>query len=159
MLADERADSLVTNFAAQWLHLRNLDGVTPDLRLFPDFDDNLRRAFRRETELFVGTINNLRYRQIAIFTIKIRVCGWANTCVVRTHLLAYITAKDAISHRLSNAFGRQTFSFYRPIGDAPTCIHVVLGCDSLRGAGVHTARATATMVRDDGVGRNFYVDE
>ena len=56
MLADERADSLVTNFAAQWLHLRNLDGVTPDLRLFPDFDDNLRRAFRRETELFVGTI-------------------------------------------------------------------------------------------------------
>jgi hypothetical protein len=36
--------------------LRNLDSVTPDLRLFPDFDDNLRRAFRRETELFVGSI-------------------------------------------------------------------------------------------------------
>lgn len=56
MLADDRADSLVTNFASQWLHLRNLDGVTPDLRLFPDFDDNLRRAFRRETELFVRSI-------------------------------------------------------------------------------------------------------
>ena len=56
MLTDERANSLVTNFAAQWLYLRNLDSVTPDLRLFPDFDDNLRRAFRRETELFVGSI-------------------------------------------------------------------------------------------------------
>ena len=56
MLTDERASSLVTNFAAQWLYLRNLDSVTPDLRLFPDFDDNLRRAFRRETELFVESI-------------------------------------------------------------------------------------------------------
>ena len=56
MLADPRAENLVTNFAAQWLHLRNLDGVTPDKRLFPDFDDNLRQAMRRETELFVGSI-------------------------------------------------------------------------------------------------------
>ncbi len=56
MLADPRAGNLVTNFAAQWLHLRNLDGVTPDKRLFPDFDDNLRQAMRRETELFVGSI-------------------------------------------------------------------------------------------------------
>ncbi|MDG2124362.1 MAG: DUF1592 domain-containing protein, partial [Verrucomicrobiales bacterium] len=51
MLADPRASSLVTNFAAQWLHLKNLDAFTPDGRLFPDFDDNLRQAFRRETEL------------------------------------------------------------------------------------------------------------
>lgn len=50
MLADPRSRSLVTNFADQWLHLRNLDAITPDLRLFPDFDDNLRQAFRRETE-------------------------------------------------------------------------------------------------------------
>jgi hypothetical protein len=41
----------VTNFADQWLHLRNLESITPDLRLFPDFDDNLRQAFRQETEL------------------------------------------------------------------------------------------------------------
>ena len=47
MLADPRSRSLVTNFAGQWLHLRNLDSITPDLRLFPDFDDNLRQAFRR----------------------------------------------------------------------------------------------------------------
>src|SRR6185369_6000378 len=44
MLADPRASALVTNFAEQWLHLRNLDSATPDLRLFPDFDDNLRQA-------------------------------------------------------------------------------------------------------------------
>ncbi len=51
MLADPRSRSLVSNFASQWLHLRNLDSITPDGRLFPDFDDNLRQAMRRETEL------------------------------------------------------------------------------------------------------------
>ncbi len=51
MLADPRSSNLVSNFASQWLHLRNLDSITPDLRLFPDFDDNLRQSFRRETEL------------------------------------------------------------------------------------------------------------
>ncbi len=51
MLADAKAESLVTNFADQWLYLRNLDAVTPDARLFPDFGQNLRDAFRRETEL------------------------------------------------------------------------------------------------------------
>ena len=56
MLADPRASALTTNFASQWLHLRNLDSVTPDLRTFPDFDDNLRQAFRRETELFFESI-------------------------------------------------------------------------------------------------------
>lgn len=50
MLADERSRSLVDHFATQWLYLRNLDSITPDLRLFPDFDENLRRAFRHETE-------------------------------------------------------------------------------------------------------------
>jgi hypothetical protein len=52
MLADDRAHAIVTNFAGQWLHLRNLDATTPDARLFPDFDDNLRQAMRQETELF-----------------------------------------------------------------------------------------------------------
>ena len=45
-----------SNFASQWLHLRNLDAIAPDMRLFPDFDDNLRQAFRRETELFFESI-------------------------------------------------------------------------------------------------------
>ena len=56
MLADGRSRALVTNFAEQWLHLRNLDSITPDMRLFPDFDDNLRQAFREETELFFESI-------------------------------------------------------------------------------------------------------
>ncbi|MCY3845673.1 MAG: DUF1592 domain-containing protein [Acidobacteria bacterium] len=55
MLADDRAAALVENFAAQWLHLRNVRAVTPDVREFPEFDDNLRRAFERETELFVAS--------------------------------------------------------------------------------------------------------
>jgi hypothetical protein len=56
MLADRRAESLATNFASQWLHLRNLASARPDARLFPDFDDNLRRAFRRETELLFESV-------------------------------------------------------------------------------------------------------
>jgi hypothetical protein len=56
LLADERSRNLATNFAAQWLHLRNLESITPDLRLFPDFDDNLRKAFRQETERFVESV-------------------------------------------------------------------------------------------------------
>lgn len=51
MLADDKAKSLATNFASQWLHLRNLESITPDGRIFPDFDDNLRQAMRRETEM------------------------------------------------------------------------------------------------------------
>jgi hypothetical protein len=56
MLADSRSESLTTNFASQWLHLRNLTSVTPDARLFPDFDANLRQGFRRETELLFESI-------------------------------------------------------------------------------------------------------
>ena len=56
MLADPRSRALVTNFAAQWLHLRKLDAIAPDMRLFPDFDDNLRQAMRQETELFVESV-------------------------------------------------------------------------------------------------------
>src|SRR5688572_1715236 len=56
MLADSRSEALVTNFASQWLYLRNLAAASPDARQFPDFDDNLRQAFRRETELFFQSI-------------------------------------------------------------------------------------------------------
>jgi len=56
MLADSRSDALVTNFAGQWLYLRNLAAQSPDARMFPDFDDNLRQAFRQETELFFDSI-------------------------------------------------------------------------------------------------------
>jgi hypothetical protein len=61
MLRDPRAKSLVTNFADQWLYLRNLDAITPDARLFPDFDHNLRESLRTETShLFADIIENDR---------------------------------------------------------------------------------------------------
>lgn len=56
MLSDPKADALVQNFAGQWLHLRNVRNILPNSDLFPDFDDNLRRSFRRETELFFSSI-------------------------------------------------------------------------------------------------------
>jgi len=57
MIADRRADALVSNFTGQWLQLRNLEAkVAPDLLMFPDFDDNTRKGFRRETEMLFGYI-------------------------------------------------------------------------------------------------------
>jgi hypothetical protein len=56
MLADEKSAELVSNFAGQWLALRNLQGIVPDPAVFPDFDNNLRQAFVRETELLFDAI-------------------------------------------------------------------------------------------------------
>lgn len=56
MLGDKRAFNLATNFAGQWLRLRNIDAVIPSGNLFRDFDDNLRQAFRQETELFFDSV-------------------------------------------------------------------------------------------------------
>jgi hypothetical protein len=56
MLADPKSQTLIDNFAEQWLHLRNLKNVNPDLVAFPDFDDNLRQAMKDETELFFQSI-------------------------------------------------------------------------------------------------------
>ena len=52
MVADPRATTLVSNFVAQWLYLRNVEAVLPDPAAFPDFDENLRAALARETDLF-----------------------------------------------------------------------------------------------------------
>jgi mono/diheme cytochrome c family protein len=56
MLADPRVDALVKNFAGQWLFLRNLPNIHPSTEEFPDFDDNLRQAMRRETELLFQNV-------------------------------------------------------------------------------------------------------
>jgi uncharacterized protein DUF1588/uncharacterized protein DUF1592/uncharacterized protein DUF1585 len=56
MLADTRARSLGSNFAGQWLYLRNLKGLHPDEDVFPDFDDNLRQSMLRETELLFESV-------------------------------------------------------------------------------------------------------
>ena len=56
MMADQRSESLVTNFAEQWLYLRDLDTKKPNEILFADFDESLRDAFRRETDLFLDSV-------------------------------------------------------------------------------------------------------
>jgi mono/diheme cytochrome c family protein len=56
MLADPRAESLVTNWAAQWLYLHDVETKAPDLFVFREFDENLRQAFDKETELFLKSV-------------------------------------------------------------------------------------------------------
>jgi len=56
MLADQKSDAVITNFAGQWLYLRNLKSFQPNSLEFPDFDDNLRQAMQRETELFFASV-------------------------------------------------------------------------------------------------------
>jgi hypothetical protein len=56
MLGDPRSQALVSNFAGQWLQVRNLRNIVPNSNEFPDFDDNLRQAFQQETELFFDSI-------------------------------------------------------------------------------------------------------
>ncbi|MGE0446121.1 MAG: DUF1592 domain-containing protein [Vicinamibacterales bacterium] len=56
MLADPKAGALVENFAGQWLQLRNLQRVSPDPMKYPNWDDNLRQAFRRETEMLFESL-------------------------------------------------------------------------------------------------------
>ena len=56
MLDDPRSSNLASNFGGQWLMLRNLASVSPNPRQYPDFDDNLRQAFRQETELFFDSV-------------------------------------------------------------------------------------------------------
>ena len=56
LLADPKSDTLVTSFAFQWLKLRGLDEIEPDAVIFPNFDEALREAFRRELQLFVQAV-------------------------------------------------------------------------------------------------------
>lgn len=56
MLADPRANALVTNFAFQWLHVSGLEQVNPDRTIFPQFTFDLIPDFRKELELFIGSV-------------------------------------------------------------------------------------------------------
>ena len=56
MLADARSEQLILNFTGQWLNLRGLQSAQPVTLLFPDFDDNLRQAFRREVEMLFASV-------------------------------------------------------------------------------------------------------
>lgn len=56
MLADPRSDALSDDFATQWLNIKSIQGIDPDLDVFPNFDDNLRQAMLQETELFFSSV-------------------------------------------------------------------------------------------------------
>ena len=56
MLADKRSEALSTRFGSQWLRLQDLDKIFPDYLLYPQYDDTLARAMKKETELFFDSI-------------------------------------------------------------------------------------------------------
>ncbi len=56
MLADPRSTALVTNFAAEWLNVDDMDAIQPDPSIYPEFDAGLRAAFRKEIEMFVDSV-------------------------------------------------------------------------------------------------------
>ncbi len=69
MLADQRSEALVDNFTGQWLQLRNLEErVKPDVLMFPNFDENLRQAFRRETEMLFGNVLKENHSVLELLT-------------------------------------------------------------------------------------------
>jgi hypothetical protein len=68
MLADARADVLSSRFAAQWLRLQDLDKINPDVRVYPDFDEQLKTSMRRETELLFGHIVRADRPVLELFT-------------------------------------------------------------------------------------------
>jgi mono/diheme cytochrome c family protein len=68
MLADRRADVLASRFAAQWLRLQDLDKIHPDVRFYPDVDEQLKASMRRETEAFFGHIVRSNRPVLDLFT-------------------------------------------------------------------------------------------
>jgi cytochrome c5 len=68
MLADPKSQALASNFAGQWLYLRNFQSARPDNKTFPDFDDNLRQSFRKETEMLFTSIMREDHNVIDLLT-------------------------------------------------------------------------------------------
>ena len=58
MLADPRSETLVTNFGFQWLHLQAMDTIDPDPNIFPEWDQDLRAAYKEEMRLFLGSVTH-----------------------------------------------------------------------------------------------------
>jgi len=99
MLADPRSQSLVTNFAGQWLFLRELRNRNPDLLVFPDFDDNLRRAFQRETELLVASVVN---ENRSVFDLMHADYTFVNERLARHYGIPHVYGSDFRRVRVTN---------------------------------------------------------
>ena len=90
MLKDPKAEALAVNFAGQWLNLRGLDATAPLPLIYPDFDDPLRQAMRREVELLFDSIVREDRSIIDLLTPTTRssTSGWPSTTASRTSTAA-----------------------------------------------------------------------
>jgi hypothetical protein len=89
MLADPRSRSLVTNFAAQWLFLRDVETKEPDVYLFREFDEGVRAAFVRETELFLDSV--LREEKRSVLDLLTADYTFLNEALARHYGIPHIT--------------------------------------------------------------------
>jgi hypothetical protein len=126
MLADPKSEALTTNFAAQWLYLRNLKNMQPNSEEFPDFDDNLRQAFERETSLFFESV----------------VREDRNVLDLMTADDTYLNARLAKHYRIPNVYGSQ----FRRVKLADDTRRGLLGKGAILMVTSHTDR-TSPVVR------------
>jgi hypothetical protein len=91
MLADPRADALGSRFAAQWLRLQDVEKVHPDPNFYPDYDDNLAAAMRRETELF---FNNLVRHDRSLLEMYTASYAFVNERLARHYGIPNVTGSD-----------------------------------------------------------------
>src|SRR5262245_9956380 len=126
MLTDPKSEALTTNFAAQWLYLRNLKNMQPNSEEFPDFDDNLRQAFERETSLFFESV----------------VREDRNVLDLMTADDTYLNARLAKHYRIPNVYGSQ----FRRVKLADDTRRGLLGKGAILMVTSHTDR-TSPVVR------------
>ena len=111
MLADRRSDALASRFAAQWLRLQDLEKINPDVRFYPDFDDQLKSSMLRETELFFES-HHFPVPFLAILWLTkniqlqfVELVGAEQTAV----MLTIGTALYAVGRAEASIFQRQVF--------------------------------------------------
>jgi Protein of unknown function (DUF1592)/Protein of unknown function (DUF1588)/Protein of unknown function (DUF1587)/Protein of unknown function (DUF1585)/Protein of unknown function (DUF1595)/Planctomycete cytochrome C len=126
MLADSRSQALVTSFAGQWLYLRNLKNQIPNSLEFPDFDDNLRQAFQRETELFFDSIMREDRNVLDLMTAD----------------YTFVNERLAKHYGFPNVYGSQ----FRRVTHIDEARHGLLGQGSVLMVSSHTDR-TSPVVR------------
>jgi len=126
MLADPKSDALVTNFAGQWLHIRNLRSATPDKNDFPNFDHTLRQAFERELDLFVGSIIREKRSVLELLTAD----------------YTFVNERLALHYGIPNVFG----SHFRRVGGLDETRRGLLGKGGILLVTSHADR-TSPVVR------------
>jgi hypothetical protein len=126
MLADPKAEALTTNFAAQWLYLRNLKNMQPLSEEFPDFDDNLRQALEHETSLFFESI----------------VREDRNVLDLMTANYTFVNERLALHYKIPNVYG----SHFRRVTLTDEARYGLLGKGAILMVTSHTDR-TSPVVR------------